>query len=83
MADGTIINQDGSLSFHGKHVDDHVLASSFLAPHTRIRFTRKVFGSTDWIVRDSGASFDLYRPNCDYAGWPGLTNPVLSYRVMR
>lgn len=85
MADGTTIDSAGRLwhrrsNGHGvEQVDNHVLASAFLPLGTRVRFTRKVFGAKIWTVRDSGGAFDLYRPNCDYSGWPGLTNPTLSY----
>lgn len=82
MADGTHLAEDGQLYHRGRHVDIHALASSFLPLGTRIRFARKVFGSTDWTVRDSGGAFDLYRPNCNYSGWPGLNNLVLYYRVI-
>lgn len=82
MADGTSIDGAGQLRRRGKHVDEHVLASSFLPLGTRIRFSRAVFGVRIWIVRDSGGAFDLYRPNCDYSGWPGLSNPMLYFRVI-
>lgn len=81
MADGTTIDGAGHLWHRHRRVDDHALASSFLRVGTRILFTRKVFGAREWTVRDSGGSFDLYRPNCDYSGWPGLNNPSLSYRI--
>jgi len=83
MADGTQIQSNGSLRYGGRRVDNHVLASSFLPLHTHVVFTRQVFGKRTWIVRDSGGEFDLYRPNCNYTGWPGLTNPVLYYRIER
>jgi len=81
MADGTTIEADGSLRHGGRPVSIHALASSFLALGTHVHFTRRVFGSKNWTVRDSGGEFDLYRPNCNYSGWPGLTNPVLYYRT--
>jgi len=81
MADGTRIDGAGNLWHGGRRVDDHALASSYLPLGTQVRFTRRVFGSRDWTVRDSGGEFDLYRPHCDWAGWPGLTNPTLTYRV--
>lgn len=79
MADGTHIEANGSLSRRGHSVDIHALASSFLPLGTHVHFTRRVFGSKNWTVRDSGGEFDLYRPNCNYSGYPGLTNPELYY----
>lgn len=79
MADGTHIEANGGLVRNGKAVNVHALASSFLPLGTHVHFTRRVFGSQDWTVRDTGGEFDLYRPNCDYTGWPGLTNPTLYY----
>lgn len=83
MSDGTHIEGDGSLTHHGRHIDVHAIASSFLHAGTHVHFTRRVFGVKDWYVHDSGAPFDLYRPNCNYSGWPGLTNPTLYYRIVR
>jgi 3D (Asp-Asp-Asp) domain-containing protein len=79
MADGTHINPDGSLEHNGKHVSSFALASSFLRLGTHVHFTRRVFGNKNWTVRDTGGEFDLYRPNCNYSGWPGLTNPTLYF----
>lgn len=83
MADGTTIDGAGNLWHGGRRVSDDAIASTFLPLGAHVRFTRRVFGSTSWTVRDSGGAFDLYRPNCDYAGWPGLTNPTLTFRVVR
>lgn len=81
MADGTTIAGTGKLYKEGRQVDIHALASSFLPLGTHVHFTRRVFGSQNWTVRDSGGEFDLYRPNCNYTGYPGTTNPVLYYTV--
>lgn len=80
MADGTRIIADGSLRHHGRRVNNHVLASSFLPLGTIIRFTHKVFGARLWTVRDSGGAFDLYRPNCRFGRW---NNPTLTYQEAR
>lgn len=81
MADGTKIMEPGGALFHdGKPVDIHALASSYIPVGTRIKFDLKVFGSRYWTVRDSGGEFDLYRPDCNYSGSPGLTNPRLRFR---
>lgn len=83
MADETHIQSDGSLRRRGHPVPVYALASSFLHLGTHVHFTRRVFGSKDWTVRDSGGEFDLYRPNCNYSGWPGLSNPILYYRILK
>jgi hypothetical protein len=83
MADGTRIDGAGNLWHGGHRVSDDALASTFLPLGSHVRFTRRVFGSRDWTVRDSGGAFDLYRPNCNWTGWPGLTNPVLTFRVVK
>lgn len=82
MADGTQIESDGSLRWHKEVVTTDAIASSFLPLGTKVQFTRPVFGAREWTVRDSGGEFDLYRPNCNYSGWPGLINPKLRYRVL-
>jgi hypothetical protein len=83
MADGTQIEANGELRRRGRPVNIHALASSFLPIGTHVRFTRRVFGVKDWWVHDTGAEFDLYRPNCNYSGWPGLDNVVLKYRIVK
>ncbi len=57
----------------------HWIASTFLRLGTRIRFTRPVFGATDYTVRDTGGYFDVYVPDCKFGSW---NNPSLSFRVI-
>jgi hypothetical protein len=83
MADGTRIDGAGHLWHSGHRVSDDALASTFLPLGSHVLFARRVFGSRGWTVRDTGGAFDLYRPNCNYAGWPGLQNPVLTFSVTR